>query len=332
MQYAKNSQKARKVRREKEEAGEHIPPFLIASITRECNLRCKGCYARANQSCHDIHGAESGVLSETEWGEIFHQAAELGISFILLAGGEPFVRKEVLKKAGQQKHILFPVFTNGTLMDAERIELLEQNRNLIPILSIEGNQETTDARRGDGIYRKLQDTMELLKKHGILFGASVTVHRENQKEAVSKSFVDSLAKAGCKGIVYVEYVPVDRATKQLAFTDENRETFLEELACLRREYEDMVMIAFPGDEKSSGGCLAAGRGFFHINASGGAEPCPFSPYSDTSLRKVSLEEALRSPLFLRLQENGNLMSKHIGGCVLFEQEAQVKGLLEGVEK
>lgn len=91
----------------------------------------------------------------------------------------------------------------------------------------------------------------------------------------------------------------------------------------------MVFIAFPGDEKSSGGCLAAGRGFFHINAHGGAEPCPFSPYSDTSLKEVSLEEALDSPLFRHLQENGNLEKEHIGGCVLFEQRDLVQKLLRG---
>ena len=91
----------------------------------------------------------------------------------------------------------------------------------------------------------------------------------------------------------------------------------------------MVFISFPGDEKSSGGCLAAGRGFFHINAFGGAEPCPFSPYSDTSLKNISLKDALNSPLFLKLRENGNLEKEHIGGCVLFEQEQEVKKLLGG---
>lgn len=52
-----------------------------------------------------------------------------------------------------------------------------------------------------------------------------------------------------------------------------------------------------GDEKSYGGCVAAGRGFFHINSHGGAEPCLFSPYSDINVRDTSLWEALKSKLF-----------------------------------
>ena len=96
------------------------------------------------------------------------------------------------------------------------------------------------------------------------------------------------------------------------------------LVLLREQYPELVFISFPGDEKTSGGCLAAGRGFFHINAYGGAEPCPFSAYSDTSLKEVPLEEALESPLFLKLQSSGTLIGEHTGGCVLFEQEELVK--------
>lgn len=47
----------------------------------------------------------------------------------------------------------------------------------------------------------------------------------------------------------------------------------------------MVFLSFSGDEKYVGGCLAAGRGFFHINANGEVEPCPFSPYSDVNSKE-----------------------------------------------
>jgi MoaA/NifB/PqqE/SkfB family radical SAM enzyme len=89
----------------------------------------------------------------------------------------------------------------------------------------------------------------------------------------------------------------------------------------------MVFISFPGDEKSSGGCLAAGRGFFHINASGGAEPCPFSPYSDISVRTKGIRKSLQSTLFCKLKSEEILLADHVGGCVLFEQKNQVEEIL-----
>lgn len=51
--YAIASKEATKKRRLAKEQGENIPPFLIASITSNCNLHCAGCYARANHACSD---------------------------------------------------------------------------------------------------------------------------------------------------------------------------------------------------------------------------------------------------------------------------------------
>jgi len=111
----------------------------------------------------------------------------------------------------------------------------------------------------------------------------------------------------------------------LALDDEGRVFLASRVGELRKD-RSMVLISFPGDERESGGCLAAGRGFFHINASGGAEPCPFSPCSDTSLRSTTLRGALASPLFTRLREEGLLFKEHAGGCTLFAQAEDVRRL------
>jgi len=96
---------------------------------------------------------------------------------------------------------------------------------------------------------------------------------------------------------------------------------------LRNLYQDAIFISFPGDEKYLGGCLAAGREFFHINVDGSAEPCPFSPYSDTNLKDCTLRESLKSPLFIKLNETEMLLGEHSGGCLLFEKENEVKRLM-----
>lgn len=323
-----DSGKAKKLRQKAEQENFHIPPFLIASISNKCNLHCKGCFARANNSCVD--SKNSNALSCEDWNSIFNQAQELGIEFILLAGGEPFVRRDVLTAAGNNRKILFPIFTNGTMIDEQYIELLDNNRNLIPMFSIEGNEQTTDTRRGFGVYKKLHSTMQQLDKKGILFGASVTVTKNNMDEVLSNEFLGNLKSVGAKAVIFIEYVPVDSNSISLALDDDDRLIMDQKLQVLRTSSLDMMLISFPGDEKASGGCLAAGRGFFHINANGGAEPCPFSPYSDTNLKNTTLKEALNSPLFLKLQNNKNLTEEHIGGCALFEQEEKVKSLLNEV--
>ena len=319
------SRTASEKRDKAERAGEHIPPFLIASITSQCNLHCAACYSRCNHATVDVEPTRQ--LTAEEWLHIFKEAEELGISFILLAGGEPMIRRDVLEAAGKHPNILFPIFTNGTYMDERYFQLLDKCRNLVPIMSIEGGKETTDSRRGEGVYDQLLANMDALHRKGLIFGASVTVTTQNIREVSSASFLKKLSDLGCKAVIFVEFVPVTDDSRELAPGDEEREYLEGEITRLRAEHPEMVYVSFPGDEKSSGGCMAAGRGFFHINSHGDAEPCPFSPYSDISVRDTSLREALRSPLFQALQNDEFLNDDHVGGCVLYEKRAQVEALL-----
>ncbi|MCM1385804.1 MAG: radical SAM protein [Bacillus sp. (in: Bacteria)] len=327
VKFAAASKKASKIRAQEEKNGIHIPPFLIASITSSCNLHCAGCYSRCNHATQDAAPVEQ--LTSEEWLSIFKEADEIGVSYILLAGGEPLLRRDIIEAAGKMQNIIFPIFTNGTYMDEKYFKLLEECRNLIPVMSIEGGREETDMRRGEGIYDKLISNMDSLHEKGLLFGVSVTVTTENVEEVISDEFLDSLADRGCKLVVYVEFVPVTKESSELAPGEEERELLRSGIERLREEYPEMVFVSFPGDEKSSGGCIAAGRGFFHINSHGGAEPCPFSPYSDINVRDTSLKDAVNSRLFQALRNGDLLADDHAGGCVLYEKREQVEELLLG---
>ena len=325
LKFSKYAKKASKIRDKYNKNGQNIPVFLIASITSSCNLHCTGCYSRANDACND--DAPLNQLSDDEWEDIFNQARDIGISFIVLAGGEPLLRNDVIIKASNFPEILFPIFTNGTMINEDYLKLFDKNRNLVPILSIEGDEKITDSRRGDGVYSQLIGSMELMKNNDIVFGASLTFTKGNLSEVLSDENISKLHDMGCRVVFFIEYVPVNEETQGLAPSDSERKILLNELNRLRLKYSDMIFLSFPGDEKESGGCLAAGRGFFHINSHGGAEPCPASPYSDINVKDTSILEALNSRLFTSLRDGGILMDEHVGGCVLFEHKDDVERML-----
>ena len=325
VKFAAASARADAKRREAEDNGEHIPPFLIASITSACNLHCAGCYSRTNHATTDE--APVRQLTSAEWFDIFKEADEIGVSSILLDGGEPMLRRDIIQEAGKMQNIMFPIFTNGTFMDERYFELFDKCRNLIPLLSIEGDQNITDTRRGGGIYEKLIRNMDELHKRGLIYGASITVTSENTGEVMADQFLNELSWRGCKAVIYVEFVPVTEESKNLTLSEEQEVQLVNKIETLRQSRNDMVFVAFPGDEKGSGGCIAAGRGFFHINSHGGAEPCPFSPYSDINVRDTSLKEAVNSELFRILRDTDVLKDDHQGGCVLFEKRDQVEAIL-----
>jgi len=305
-----------------EKKGVHVPPLLIASITNSCNLRCTGCYARN-------HGRPARPeLPVGRWREIIAEADRLGMSIVMLAGGEPFTRPEFADLPEEFPGILFPVFTNGMLMNPETIGKLRKRKNLIPVISVEGRAETTDSRRGNGVYNRVWETMSEIKKLGIFYGASITVGRKNFQEAVDPEFLEPFLKNGCQLFIYVEYIPVEPGTEDQVLTLEQRTELTRQADFLRKKYS-AEFIVFPGDEEQYGGCLAAGRGFVHIGPDGSLEPCPFAPYSDINVRDIPLEKALASRLLKTIRENHNRLTETRGGCALWTNREWVESLLPG---
>ena len=96
--FAAASRKASKTRLKLEREGLHVPGFLIASITSSCNLHCAGCYSRCSNATNDAPPVAQ--LTSGEWLRIFREADELGVSFIMLAGGEPMIRRDIIEAAG----------------------------------------------------------------------------------------------------------------------------------------------------------------------------------------------------------------------------------------
>lgn len=315
-----------KIREEYENKGIHVPPYLIASIASTCNLRCAGCYARAGGACAEEGSGDT--IDAGAWVRIFSEAASLGVSVILLAGGEPLTRKDVIKAAADFKSIVFPVFTNGTLINDEYISLFDEHRNLIPVFSIEGSGEDTNRRRGEGVAEKIEESFKSLKKRRILFGASITVTSKNLGTVTDRDFILKLRKSGCGLVFFVEYVPAESGTGELVLTESQSRELNNTVAELRSEIKNMIIVSFPGDEEEMGGCLASGRGFFHINPTGGAEPCPFSPYSGHDLKEHSILEVLQSDYFRRLRQLEAKAGEHKGGCTLFWLKDEVEKLLE----
>ena len=317
------AERRRKAHLEKE--GVAVPPFLIASIATTCNLQCKGCYARKNGIASNT--SIKPTLSADQWSTIFHEAAELGISFCLLAGGEPLMRRDLLESAATVEDIIFPVFTNGTLIGTMYTEFFKNHLNLVPVISLEGELAATDERRGKGVFQRALQSMEMLQKEKLFFGTSITVTTENYREVTSEAFLSHLVSLGCRLVFYVEYVPFDEATAHLAFRDEHVAEMEQIVEKCRERFKEMIFLSFPGDEKALDGCMAAGRGFFHIGPDGSAEPCPFSPFSDTNVARDGLRASIASPFFRSIRNARALGWEHTGGCTLYEHRDEVEAML-----
>ncbi|HEY3314909.1 MAG TPA: radical SAM protein [Bacillota bacterium] len=316
-------QRAAAARRQRNAAaGLPVPPLMIASVTRQCNLHCLGCYDRAQGH------RGGGEMSRERLEKVIAEARDLGMAIILLAGGEPLLRPDILDITAAFPEVIFPVFTNGLLIDEAMTARLKRQRNVIPVVSLEGDPDDTDQRRGEGVFERLRPVISGLAGRGVFFGVSLTVTARNHQLVTDEAFIRSLMGLGARLFFFVEYVPVAPGTDDWVLSDGQRASLLTAVEGFRAHLPGLF-VAFPGDEEASGGCVAAGRGFIHVSPEGRVEPCPFAPYSDADLGVMTLSEALRSPLLRTIRESRDRLRETRGGCALWREREWVSGLEAG---
>jgi len=134
-----------------------MPPFLFAiSPTNRCNLACEGCYASGNSP-----------MAELTWAEVedvIRQARRLGIYFVVITGGEPFMWPGLMELVEQYSDMMFLIYTNGTYITSDIASRLARTANVAPALSLEGGERETDERRGRGVYRRIEEAFRVLRE------------------------------------------------------------------------------------------------------------------------------------------------------------------------
>ena len=292
----------------------NIPWLILMDPTSACNLHCTGCWA-----------AEYGNklnLTYDEMSDIVKQGKELGIHFYMFTGGEPLVRRDdIIKLCKEHNDCEFLAFTNGTLVDQKFCDEMKSVGNLMLAISLEGSPEVNDFRRGEGVYGRVMDAMDLLKENGLIFGTSICYTSKNCESVTSREFINLMVSKGCRHALYFHYMPVGNdASVELLPTPEQRIATKNRIRAIRNleHGEGLFTMDFQNDGEYMDGCIAGGRNYFHINANGDAEPCVFIHYSDSNIREHSLLEILKRPLFMAYHDNQPFNENHLRPCPMLE--------------
>jgi MoaA/NifB/PqqE/SkfB family radical SAM enzyme len=266
------------------------PTLIVISPTMRCNLRCTGCYSGLY--------SKDGELSEQEIDDILSECRRIGVYFVVISGGEPYIMKDVwLRLFKKHNDMFFLTYTNGTLLDAQTVRALARLGNVAPAISVEGFEEQTDRRRGGGVYAQIMRAMDLLKAEGVIFGISVTYTRENVDLITTNEFVQYYINKGAIFAWFFMFMPVGKdPILELVPTPEQRVYCGDRIAELRKKHP-LFMADFWNDGPAVSGCLAGGRQYLHILNSGRIEPCVFAHFGVDNIREVSILEAVNSPFF-----------------------------------
>lgn len=308
-----------KRRRFQKREGILVPIAISFSPTMRCNLSCAGCYSRDY--------ARDGELSLATIDEMLGSAEKMGVFLFVITGGEPLMREEILELFQKHPRLLFLMITNGTLIDGETAKMIARAGNIIPVVSLEGTREQTDARRGQGVYDRVASAMASLQSAQATFGFSAMVTSRNFETLSGEPFIGEMLHRGCALGFYTEYIPVGSdAQWELLMEVKDRKQFRERVLGLRRS-KPIMLAHLPDDEYGPDGrCLAVTGGCVHINAQGYVEPCPFAHFARDNIREKKLDEIFSSPFLAQLRASEAVLRRGHLVCALIENWGILKDI------
>jgi MoaA/NifB/PqqE/SkfB family radical SAM enzyme len=308
-----------RMRDEALERGMQVPPFLVLSVTSRCNLRCTGCFAGAVGITTGAPTARK-PLGLDDWRRVIDESAAVGVMGFVIAGGEPFLLPGIATLFQHFTDRMFLVFTNGTALRDRDYEVLKSCRNTAVVVSLEGDRELTDERRGNGVYESALRSLDRLRAAGVLTGLSITVGTANIDYWSDERKIDALIARSGPLAFFIEQIPTGEGDGIVAIPsipEEKRLRFRETVLRVRsRETGAAYLVHSPADEEFFGGCVSAGRGFAHVTPTGDVTACPFSALATHNLGTSTVSEALAGSFFSMIRENGPMLETHDHPCAL----------------
>lgn len=290
--------------------GFYPPSTVVISPTMKCNLSCYGCYAG------DYGKGLELTLEEVD--SVLMQMKEMGVYFAVISGGEPFFKEDIFEIFRKHSDMAFLVFTHGGLIDEAMVEKLVEVGNVMPAFSLEGYEAETDARRGAGHFKKVMRAMDLLKGAGLSYCGSFTQTSRNTPIITDGRYIDMLLEKGVFALWLFTYVPVGREPDMTLMATPEQRDQLRQRIIEYRAAKPMLFVDFWNDGPIISGCIAGGRKYFHVNANGDIEPCVFCHLAVDNIRRTSLKEALRSPLFRKIREKQGEHDNLLRPCMIID--------------
>lgn len=122
-----------------------IPLSGTFELTPCCNMACKMCYVRMTKTEQE---SISPLRTAKEWLELGLTARDSGLLYLLLTGGEPFLRPD-FKEIFQGLHrmgLILSINSNGTLIDEDTVVWLKETPPTRVNITLYGASNETYAR------------------------------------------------------------------------------------------------------------------------------------------------------------------------------------------
>jgi MoaA/NifB/PqqE/SkfB family radical SAM enzyme len=159
-----------------------ITPFPLWShlyLTRKCNLNCKYCFVKEKNKKE---------MSTEQAKKAIDKLHSLGCRFIVLYGGEPCLRKDLVEIISycKKKGIISYLTTNGTLLTPDLIEQIGKAGIDAVEISIDSIFEFQDSKKDFPKLRKVfLNLLQARKKYGFMFLTVLVLNKKNLDSTIA---------------------------------------------------------------------------------------------------------------------------------------------------
>lgn len=285
-----------------------IPLNGTFEVTPLCNMNCRMCYVRMEREQQE---SIAPLRTAEEWLELGRTAKERGMTYLLLTGGEPFLRpdfRQIMQGLHRMGFVL-SINSNGTMIDEKTVEWLKETPPIRINITLYGASDETYGRlcRNPQGFTQVTKAIRLLKEAGILvkLNCSVTPYNAEDLEQIfafaekeelvvqATSYMFPPLRRDASKVGWNDRFSAEESAIQEAWISvyqNGREAYLkhmesEEMASLSGDIEEDCMPVdeeFPGNgdsEKKEGERIRcrAGKCSFWVTWDGRFLPCGMLP-------------------------------------------------------
>ncbi|MBI4332169.1 MAG: radical SAM protein [Chloroflexi bacterium] len=288
------------------------------NLTSGCNLRCVHCYL------------DAGAASETELGteecyRVIDEMSELGTEMVILTGGEPLLRKDLLAvmRRCRERGIMTVLGSNGTLIDdSVAVDLKEAGLQGASISLDSLQSEKHDSFRGrTGCWEGALNGIRACSRQGLPVVVQTTLTSWNYMEV--PALINFARDQGATAFNLYYLVCTGRAEK---LADISPRQYEESLAALLNAQSlhpsmmvrakcapQMVRIAHERGVPHPGGGCPAGASYLRITPEGQVTPCPYLPVPAGNVRDTPLKDIWERAAIFQHLRSSNLRGR-CGEC------------------
>lgn len=302
--------------------GKPSPVLVSFGITRECDLKCLHCYSDSGEK-------DTNELTTEEAKVVIGHVSELGAKLIILDGGEPTLRGDLLEliRYSAKMGLKTVIGSHGLLLTKDFVKRLKYAGCQGVAISLDGaTAKAHDEWRGmDGSWSGAIEGAKNCASMGLSFQFAPVLHSRNYDHLTG--IVNYACQLNSDAVEIFDFVPAGRGKRhpEYELNTEQRKKVIEDIIRLQRasdlvfrvialpQYWVMVEKTVPEDEilmKFVRSCCAAGTRYITILPNGDVIPCMLLPVVVGNVRERSLIEIWRESSVLKaLRDRNNLKGK-----------------------